>query len=161
MRTQRCIRWMQLLALGWFLTQSLGCGAKCQQPPSQPYTTITATDWRLVTTNNPQPQYKNISNTSTIILTFRANFQGEVDSLQDNNRQPALGLTYSVQNSNSSSGQVKVSYFPLSDPSQGNGSTTYNYTLNTELDLVETGTGYTYRFVPFQGIVLPDQVCSF
>lgn len=80
----------------------------------------------------------------------------------DNVRSPALGLAYNVSNAAASSGLMKMTLYDLNNPSSANGQVTeYSYTLSNELHLTETKTGYYYRFVPFLGIVHPDQVCQF
>jgi hypothetical protein len=148
----------------------VGCNKKCQVPPSQPFTTLTATDWRLIETNAPKLTNK-VDNFNTEILSFKTNFEGDLKSLSTNNESAPIDVfTYKVP----SSGMLRITFSqapPTAQQGQGATGTTgtgtsqapidYNYELSNSLTMTEVATGYTYHYVPFTGIVNPDDNCTF
>jgi hypothetical protein len=164
----------------WFV----GCNKKCQAPPSNPFTTFTGTDWRLIDTTKPG-MANQVDKFNTVILSFTTNFEGGLKTLVNNNESESAvcSLKYNVQSSGGS-GRLTIQYRdpstgqnaqgqPGSSGTSGNGQTTagtcpeppnpidYTYNLSNSLTLTEVNTGYTYNYVPFQGIVNPDDNCTF
>jgi hypothetical protein len=155
-----------LSGLLWFSACAVNC-----QPAGAPLTTITNQQFRLISSSDPTLQ--NVTNTNFITITFSANYTGQVQKVQNNNlfNNPALVFSYNID-PNSNTLKIQYSTPPTNDQSGGGSSSdsggtqvgppkTYNYTLNTGLTLTDTTSGYVYQWVPFQGIVLPDQQCTF
>jgi hypothetical protein len=151
----------------------LGCVISCQQlcqPPGGPFTTFTGQQWRLVSTTNPS--ITNLSNTDFEMIQFNVDFTGQINRVQDNQEitTPLYTFQYNVD---PTSNTLKVQYtIPSGGGDGGTGSSsnlgnssggivTYTYQLGTNFVLTEQTTGFTYTFVPFQGVVLPDESCSF
>lgn len=145
----------------------VGCAKKCQQPATEVFRTFIDQEWRLVETNNPQ--FGDLSNVTFITMTWKINFTGEVFKVENNDKfnTPALQFIYNVDVDQK---LMKLQY--KEPPSQGeNGESsgggnvgnvvTYRYALGRDLKLTESGTNYTYRYVPFTGVVRPDEKCTF
>ncbi len=162
----------------WLALLSVICFPACQQlcqQPGQALTTITNQQFRLVSTTDPSVQ--NLSNTNFEIIQFSNNYTGSVFKVQNNEEfnTPALTFTYNVS---PSTNQLSLTFSePADNSGGGDGVSTptqvgspemFQYNLTNELDLTaqggcvsQGGQPCTYRFVPFQGIVLPDQQCTF
>jgi hypothetical protein len=172
MNTARIIVSAQLL-VGTVLV-AVGCLVSCQQlcqSPGGPYTTFTGQQWRLVSTTNPS--ITGLSNTNFEMMQFAVDFTGSINRVQDNQEitTPLYTFQYNVD---PTSNTLKVQYtIPTGggDGGLGNsagdvgnssgGIVTYTYQLGTDFVLTEQTTGYSYTFVPFQGVVLPDESCTF
>jgi len=142
---------------------STGCQKKCQQPSAQKLRTFIDQEFRVVETTDPN--FRNLTNTNFIIMVFRINYAGEVFKVENNDRfnNPALIFNFDV---NPSSQLIRLQYMTPASEEGGEaapsgGVKTYEYELGREFNLVEQGTGYTYRMVPFTGVVRPDQECVF
>lgn len=144
----------------------LGCQANCQ-PSSGPLGSLTEKEYRLVETSDPT--VKNLTNTNFVTMIFHNNYTGEVHKVQDNNRfnNPALVFSFNIDPEQK---KIKIQYTTPQQEGQDGAKTggepvgnpkTYNYTLGSELKLVDATSGFSYRFVPFEGIVKPDQKCTF
>jgi hypothetical protein len=151
-----------------------GCAVPCQPPAQTPFTSITGTPWRLVSTTDPT--VTTLNRFTFTILTFAVAFTGTVQKVVNNQEYdtPILTFIWNIQTNNSTSGQISVQFSTVPDNSNGNNSgsqpaqqpqtgpvVTYNYTLNNELHLTDTTMGYYYRYIPFVGIVDPDSTCTF
>ena len=165
-----------LMAIGlvWLLAS---CGKKCQPPPQQTFTTITGTEWRLISTSNPRMS-KDVNRFSFVTMTFKSEFEGEMIKVLNNKRYdtPIFTFVYNLQSDTGRTGMLRIQYSTVPADSNGDGTanpaaiptpsavsqpTDYTYSLKTGLTLTEAKTGYVYEFVPFVGIVDPDSTCTF
>lgn len=162
--------WLQLLILAPLALMMVGCMKKCPVPKErQP--NITATEWRLVETSDPDPDYQNnVSKFTFVIFRFGQDFNGDVKKVVNNTLYdaPIRTFAYDVE---PSSNFLRVKYaFPegaeKKDSTQSDSTSTgddpidYYYDLGRQLVLTSQE-GYRYRFVPFTGILSPDEVCEF
>lgn len=140
------------------------CQKKCQQNTER-LTTFVDKEFRLVQTNDPKIS-KDLTNTNFLIFSFKIDYTGAISRVEDNSRynNPTSLIRYNVDPERK---LIKVRYYnpPTEEGAQvgeqiGN-EHTYQYQLSTEMTLREIGTSYGYRFVPFQGVVRPDEQCSF
>lgn len=141
------------------------CQKKCQQN-TQRLTTFVDQEFRLVQTNDPKIS-KDLTNTNFLIFSFKIDYTGAVSRVEDNSRynNPTSLIRYNVDPAQK---LIKVIYY--NPPEEGSTSPLgeqigkehiYQYQLGTEFLLREVGTPYGYRFVPFQGVVRPDDQCTF
>lgn len=146
------------------------CQRQCQ-PPGEVFTTISATPWRLVSTNNPD--FKNNNRFTFIIMEFGKDFSGSVKKVV-NNREfetPVSLVKYNVETESGRSGTLRIAYSEVAGGGEDLGGeatagevteiTDYTYQVGRKLNLTEVKAGYTYEFVPYVGIVDPDSNCSF
>jgi len=162
--------WFALLALAVALT---GCQKKCQQN-SETLRTIIDTEFRLVQSSDPQ--VSNLTNTNFVIMVFKIDYTGEMFRVENNSRfnDPVLIFRYNVDPQRK---LIQVQYYELpteesaaaaatagGDPALGapvGNPRVYQYNLSNELTLREQGSGFRYRYVPFTGVVKPDEICKF
>ncbi len=153
------------------VTVALTSCKKCQQPPEQPFRYLEESPWRLAESTNPKDVGK-VTNTNFIILSFIQNGTGDVKRVKDNDQydtplytiqwiadtgQDLLRIKYTKGIANTDAVDPDVP-----QPAADEGSVVdYSYSIGRELELTETRTGYYYRFVPFTGVVYPDQDCTF
>ena len=163
---------LSLLACIGITSVFVACNKRCQSPPEKAFNSITATDWRLITTNNPR--IKNLTKFTFLVMSFKPNFTGDVKKVENNNQfdTPVLTFVYKIESSGRS-GNLNITYSSVSaqpDPSspgatpgdsQSSPPVSYEYELGRGLVLVETKTGYEYEYVPFTGIVDPDNTCTY
>lgn len=167
-------RFFALVTLTLLWVAGPACQRKCQPPSDERPTTITANPWRLVDTNDPTLAKANTKYTFYVI-SFAQDFSGDMKKVV-NNREfetPINTLKYNLETDNGRSGFMRVAYFEVgagaegdiggevqaaSEPSQ---TVDYEYTLTRELNLTASRSGYSYRFVPYVGIVDPDNNCTF
>ena len=159
-----------LVALA-LLCLTTGCQKKCQQPATQRFKSLRETPWRLVDTNNPAQEYRNLSRFTFLITEFSVNFKGDVKKVVNNDQfdTPILTFLYNVD----PDGKFLVLKYSSLDAgsdgtgTDGGGTTTdvgtvkYTYELSNELNLYEVNRPYHYRYIPFQGVVDPDSTCVF
>lgn len=163
MRLQlRISAYFALMALVVFLP---ACQKKCQQNTER-LTTFVDKEFRLVQTNDPQIS-KDLTNTNFLIFSFKIDYTGQISRVEDNSRynNPAKLMRYNVDPERK---LIRVQYY---DPPAENSNSavgdpvggvhTYTYSLSNEFVLREIGSSYGYRFVPFQGVVRPDDQCTF
>ena len=157
-----------VFAAGVFLAGPVGCQKKCQPPAAQRFRFLRETPWRLVETNNPSQAYRNLTRTTFQIWEFRVNFTGDVKKVENNDEfdTPILEFKWNVDTA-SRILRIRFSTVDTGEGEEGQstsevvGTTDYYYELSNELNLQEVRRGYTYRFVPFQGVVDPDNDCTF
>ncbi len=162
------LRAMAAIAFLVSLALAAGCQKKCQQAAPTPFQHLRDTPWRLVETNNPSSQYKNLSRHTFIIMDFTIDFKGDVKKVVNNDQfdTPILTFDYNISPDDH---QLVIRYSASGDSggqqSQsstiGAGTTNYQYALSTDLQLVDQKKGYFYRYVPFQGVVDPESTCAF
>lgn len=139
------------------------CQKKCQQAGER-LQTIIDKEFRLVQSNDPQ--VKDLTKTNFLIMVFRINFTGEVFRVENNDRYDNAVLTFKY-NIDPERKLIRVQYYkPAGEEAEGaevgeaQGKVhTYKYDLTNELKLNEGG--MSYRYVPFEGVVKPDEVCEF
>jgi hypothetical protein len=160
-----------VIGLSALLLVSTGCQKLCQQPATQAFTSITQTQWRLVSTTDPKVS-PNLTNFTFLIWTFSTNFTGQILKVINNEQYNNPVFTFQF-NVDPSSNIILIDYqTPATATTNANGQATagtptdngtfqYTYSLNVTLDLNDTTEGYTYHFVPFEGVVNPDEACSF
>lgn len=155
-----------LLVLG--LSLFLGaCGKKCQQPATEKFNTLSATEWRMVETTDKD--FKGLNNTTFLIFTFGKNYKGAVNKVLNNDKYDTPIYTFQYQ-IDPDGGLMRIKFeSPLGEGASTDGSQTqasgmdpidYSYELGRELEMTDSSGRY-YRFVPFQGIVDPDNACTF
>jgi hypothetical protein len=147
-----------------------GCQKKCQPPAVNAFKNLSETTWRAVETSNPKVQ---ITRFDFIELKFERDFTGSVIKVVANQEfaeQPIEVFTWAVPENTQGSGPLRIQYStPGTDGSDGNAAAPpqvvstedYYFSLGRELNLSETKTGYSWRFVPMTGIVDPDTNCTF
>jgi hypothetical protein len=157
-----------MLSLILFAT---GCQKKCQQPAQQAFTSITQAQWRLVSTTDPKVS-PNLTNFTFLIWSFSNNFTGQIVKVINNEQYNNPVFTFQF-NVDPSANVILIDYQTPGQPTtnaQGqqtagsptdNGTFQYSYNLTASLDLYDSTEGYSYHFVPFQGIVNPDESCTF
>ena len=150
----------------------VACDKKCQAPAEQRYKTFVDEKWRLVETTDPDPGMKSLSNTNFLIMTFTKEYTVAVNRVENNKEfeTPVLVGEYNVDPSRQ---LLNVVYqTPQAEPEGGESGTTtqataktsavqYVYDLSREFELYNNATGYYYRFVPYTGVVYPDNQCTF
>lgn len=150
------------------------CGQrKCQAPVEQPFQTFTETQWRLVETNDPNPEFRKLSLTNFLIMTFKLNSTGDIKRVENNDlyETPVATFIYDVDKQNRRiRAEISQSNVTLSTDNSGGktpsdneqkSTVDYQYSLGREFTLTGTYTGFRYRFVPFTGVVAPDKICQF
>lgn len=139
----------------------LACGRQCQPATeTQSFRSLVETPWRLVQSSDPQVS-RNLTNFNFLILTFGRNNTGDIKRVVDNDQfeTPVQTLVWVPD---VASGTLRIQYTSAGSSQAGDAGTfDYRYTLNRQLEMIDIGKGYTYRYVPFRGIVDPDTVCSF
>ena len=159
-----------LLSFAWSLLP--GCQKKCQAPSAERPNSITSNPWRLVSTNDPS--LKNNNKYTFYVIAFAQDFSGDMKKVV-NNREfetPIRTLKYNLQTDTGKSGLLRIAYFEVAATEEGGtGDTTtstdpvqttdYSYALTKNLELTASKSGYTYDFVPYVGIVDPDNNCTF
>lgn len=167
---------MVFLALG--LALFLGaCQKKCQQPATEKFKTITGQEWRLIETNDPDKGFKGLNNTTFLIWSFSKNYTGSITKVLNNDKYdtPVFTLKYQIDPEQQ---LIRMLMEPTdsgagasTDPAAGGTDTQaqpattadpvdYTYDLGRDLTLTDAHGRY-YHFVPFQGIVDPDNTCTF
>ncbi len=145
------------------------CGTrKCQQPATERFTTIVDQPWRLAETTSTAPSYRNLSNTTFLVFDFSKNYKGSVKKVENNTeyQNPVITFNYNID---PDSKMIRAEF--LTAPSQDSTSqqavqstgtiVDFDYELGRELELTDVKTGAYYRFVPYTGIITPDEKCSF
>lgn len=148
------------------LTLVSGCQRLCQAPSQEVARSITQSPWRLVRTNNPE--FKNNNKYTFIIMEFAQDFSGAVKKVVNNREfeNPVSVLKYNLETQSGREGTVRIEYKDAASQ-EGAASTKpsevtdYRYRLDRGLSLEEVDSGYSYEFVPYQGIVDPDNSCTF
>lgn len=156
-----------LLLVGMAL--SVGCAKKCPIPLER-QTSVAGTPWRLVSTSDPEFS-GDLNNFSFVVFTFNQDFKGDVKVVINNTQYDSPVRTF-VWNVDPNQRVIRIQYaFPSGGDNQNNNSNTnsgssgenvidYSYRLGRTLELISTQ-GYNYRFVPFTGILSPDDTCTF
>jgi hypothetical protein len=170
--TQRAITtFVEFLVTLGLVFLATGCQMKCQQLTEQ-LTSLSDKELRMAETTDPT--VRDLTNTNFITMSFFNNYTGEVHKVQNNNRFNAAALVFTY-NVNPDQKTLKIQYSTPATEDNGSGSGSggssggdpvgnpkvYTYTLSNQLMLTDTTSGFTYRFVPFEGIVKPDQKCTF
>ena len=152
------------------LVGTVACQKKCQ-PTGQPLTGLTGTDFRLIDTNDPQ--FKTLTQTNFIIMNFDDRYKGNVYRVENNEKydNPALTFEYNVDPTRK---EIRLQYYkPAQAAASGGGQAaatpgdavggvkSYTYHLGTGFEMHDENSTNYYRFVPFQGIVKPDDICTF
>jgi hypothetical protein len=162
MTTAVKIRSLPLLILVILLSQ--GCTKKCQQPPTEKFKTFTGQQWRLVETTDQDPAFKSLSNTTFLIWEFGKDYTGKINKVLNNKLYdtPIVQFEYNVDPDNN---MVAINFSATgstqSSTQQSPDGIVYSYDLGRDFNLTNGKTGASYRFVPFQGIVDPDNQCEF
>ncbi|MCB0416045.1 MAG: hypothetical protein H6617_03260 [Bdellovibrionaceae bacterium] len=157
MNTTLKFRFLQGMTLIGALFLLSGCFAKsCQKLPDQRFQSITETEWRLVYSTDPSTASQ-LNNFNFTILTFTDSFDIQMTSVKNNQQAgtPEVVGDYTVQN-----GEFIVAKLQSFDGSDL-GTMTWSFTLSRILTLIDTSTGFTFIFYPFEGIVKPDFQCEF
>jgi hypothetical protein len=125
--------------------------------------TVTANPWRLVKTSDPDLQ-SNVTCFTFLIFTFNLNMTGDVKLVQNNTQYEAPVRTF-VYSVDTASETIRIKYAYPGDASANGASTQsgsgdapvdYGYNIQTKkLQLVEPS-GANMDFVPFTGIIAPD-----
>jgi hypothetical protein len=165
-----------------FMLGALGaCQKKCQAPPVEPFKTVTEQQWRLVETSDPNPQFRTLSRTNFLIMTFKRNFTGDIKRVENNDlyETPVATFKYNVDSDlHRIRMEMMIVQASLPTDKGGGGGTEqqqsqggqvstqssvidYYYDLTREFALTGTQSGFYYRFVPFSGVVDPDSKCEF
>ncbi|MEZ4752657.1 MAG: hypothetical protein R3B54_19080 [Bdellovibrionota bacterium] len=134
-----------------------GCFAKsCQKLPEQRFQSITETEWRLVYTTDPSTASQ-LNNFNFTILSFTDSFDLQMTSVKNNQQAgtPEVVGEYAVQN-----GEFIIAKLEKFDGTSL-GTTVWSFQLSRTLTLIDTATGFTFVFYPFEGIVKPDFQCEF
>lgn len=158
--------WHTLLASALILGSLAACQRRCQPAAEQAFQNLSATEWRFVESSNPG--FRELNNYNFLIMKFNDDFTGEVFTVRENRRlQTAQKVFEWNVDTNRESLTAAYSTPPVEGQEGATQSTSqptivnYSYDLGRELKLREAGTGYTYRLVPFTGVVAPDNVCTF
>ena len=151
------------------LSSGTGCGKKCNQPVTTPFKFLRETQWRLIETDNPAPEYRRLSKYTFQNWEFGVNFTGQIFTVINNDQQdtPFRVFKWNVDK------DAGILLLQLQSPigeedEEGNvaggedlGTIEFSYKMGRNLELVEAERGYVYKFVPFQGVVDPDNTCEF
>lgn len=142
------------------------CGTKkCQAPATEKFKHITDTPWRLVETTDPGDAFEALSNTTFLVFEFTLDYKGTVKKVENNAEYevPVLVFKYNVDPDN---GRIRAQFTAPSE--EGSTSTQsggtivdYDYDLGREFEMVNSKSGYYYRYVPYNGIIAPDDKCTF
>lgn len=147
------------------------CGRRCQAPEAASFRSVVETPWRLVESNDPQVA-KELDNFNFLILQFNRNNTGDVKRVVDNDQYDSPVMTL-VWVPDGVTKVMRIQYSSVSSEafdsvddvgaagSGDQGTYDYSYKLGRQLEMNEKGRGYYYRYVPFKGIVDPDNVCEF
>mgnify|MGYP005858304053 CR=1 FL=1 len=149
-----------------------GCGMnslfqRSCQPPSGPVRNLEDATWRLTFTNNPAQRYRQYDFIYSFeIWAFDRQFGFNVKRVVRNrqfNQPIQVGnydtdgrglLVLRLQSPGSSDGENET-------PPQDLGTSRFQYSLGTKLELLDLRTGHIYRFHQFTGVVSPSQACVF
>ncbi len=147
---------------------------RCQAPAEQPFQTIVETQWRLVETTDPHPNFKGLNQTNFFIMIFKRNYTGDFKRVENNDlyETPVATFVYNIDPeakrivTEITENAVTVSSdpsgaAPSAAPSGQKSQLDFKYTLGREFTLTRVSAGFFYRFVPFTGIVDPDKQCVF
>ena len=156
---------MKMLLIALTFVAMVGCDKKCQKPAEESFKTITNQKWRMVETTDPNPAFKSLGKYSFLIWEFGLDMTGTVNVVRNNKefKDAVLTFDYTVDKD---SGIIRAA-FAETTLNEGTEATEelepveYSYELGRELELYESGKGYYTRFVPYQGIVEPDNTCTF
>jgi len=162
--------WLQLAILAPLALMMVGCMKKCQVPKER-QTSVSATEWRLVESTDPDQDIQdNLSNFTFFIFRFGQDFKGDIKAVVNNTQYdtPVRTFVFDVE---PESRILSIKYaFPEGEGGQNGGQGTsgqnpeeprvYYYSLGRQLELT-SDEGYYYRFVPFTGILSPDATCVF
>ncbi len=139
----------------------LACGRLCQSgTETQSFRSLAETPWRLAQSSDPQVS-RTLTNFNFLIVTFARNNTGDIKRVLDNDQYetPVQTLVWVPDVAN---GTLRIQYTSAGSTEAGDAGTfDYRYTLNRQLEMTDKATGYTYRYVPYKGIVDPDTVCTF
>lgn len=152
-----------------FLLHLSGCAKKCQAPATEKFKTVTGQQWRLVETTDPSPDFKALSKSTFLIFQFGVDYKGSVNLVQNNTQFDTPVKTF-LYNIDVQSGEMRLKY-DGAPPAEGEEATQvdktpqssvveYTYDLGKELEMTDSRGNY-YRFIPFTGIVAPDDTCEF
>lgn len=157
-----------LLSLSFLLMMS-ACGTKkCQQPATEKFKTIADQPWRLVETTNSAPEFKVLSNTTFLVFEFTKDYKGSVKKVENNSEYETPIQTFRF-NIDPDQGLLRIQYqtAPADGQEEGAKAATsggeivdYDYELGRELEMTDDKGAY-YRFVPYSGIIAPDEKCTF
>ncbi len=143
------------------------CGMKkCQAPATQKFTSIVGQPWRLVETTDPGDSFQALSNTTFLVFEFTNDYKGSVKKVENNAEYevPVLVFKYNIDpESQSIRAQFSSPEAEASTTSTQSGGNIidYDYELGRELELTNAKSGYYYRYVPYNGIIAPDDKCTF
>ncbi len=154
-----------VLALSSFM---IGCSKKCPTSKEK-ISSIASTPFRLVASTDPDPEIQNnLSNFTFLVFTFAQNFTGDVKLVLNNVQfdTPVKTFTYNIDPAPK---QLLIKYADTTSSSGGakSGGATggsdpvlYSYQLGRDLE-INSEQGAYYRFVPFTGVLNPDDTCTF
>jgi hypothetical protein len=165
--------WAMFLVLTSFL---VGCQKKCPIPKER-QTSVSSTPWRLVYTSDPDPLFQsNLDSNGEfkytfLVWNFTNTFDGDIKLVQNNTQYDQAQRTFRYDIDSSSKQMlikfaqptsVDISGQPMANGGNQAGETPilYSYQLGRTLELVNEQ-GFYYKFVPFTGILAPDDTCTF
>jgi len=135
-----------------------GCLKKpCQDLVTEPYSTFTEVEWRLVETNDPA-QAGTLSNFTFTTITFELSFEGEIKPYI-NNRELDENVTPFAYQVFPDQDALQITSLNVRNGQQE--TLTYFYDLGRDFTLTNAQTGNFYRYVEFDGFVEPDNDCTF
>ncbi|MSP18920.1 MAG: hypothetical protein EXR74_05055 [Bdellovibrionales bacterium] len=156
-----------VLALSSFMMGCKICPTSKEKIPS-----IVSSPLRLVSSTDPDPLIQEtLSNFTFLVFTFAQDFTGDVKLVLNNVQYDTPVKTFTF-NIDPGSKQLIIKY---ADPNSlewdkaisesgaatgGNAPVLYRYELGRDL-VMNSEQGDYYRFVPFTGVLNPDDTCSF
>jgi hypothetical protein len=161
-----------VMALG--LLNTIGCAKKCQPPETEKIKSVTAFPWRLV--ESTDPQHKGLNNVTFLIFQFQQNMTGDIKKVTNNTQQddPIFTFIYNISpeqgvirakfaggSTGSPDGTTPADTSTLEGSSSTNDIVDLRYELSRQFEMTDISRGYYYRFVPFKGIINPDEQCEF
>ena len=166
MKTQRTYSWLLALVL---LFGGVACQKRCQPPSETRVESLVDAEWRLVETTDPEV-FATLDNFNFLLLRFNQNNTGQVNQVVNNDLfdNPIAQILW-VADPQVELLRVRYESVPgegsFDDPDnpgvQDLGTFDYTYSLGRQLEMRELRRGYYYRYVPFQGVVAPDIICTF
>jgi hypothetical protein len=121
-----------------------------------------AAQWRLVESTDPDVT-KTLDNYNFLIMRFDRNNTGAINKVVSNElyENPVSYLKYVVA-SQGHVGQLQIEFSSSPTGNGDQGTFAFEYALtSTGLELSQVNSNNYYRYVPFVGIVDPDNTCVF
>lgn len=141
------------------LPNLVACQRRCQPAAQQSFQSLVDTAWRLVQTTDPLVA-PSLNNYNFLVVTFARNNTGDVKRVVDNDQydNPVQTLVWVPSVATKT---LRIQYTSAAGTTGDDGTFDYQYSLGRQLEMRLQSTGYYYRYVPFQGVVDPDVLCSF